>query len=58
MPRKRSSSTRPRLQKVSIRVEPHKEVDWDRYAFALLQYTKLVSGDNTKQPPADRKHQP
>jgi hypothetical protein len=42
MPRKRKT-TRGRLQRVSIRAEKREEPDWDRFAWALLQYTKIVS---------------
>ncbi len=42
MPRKRKT-TKPRLQRVSIRAERREEPDWDRFAWVLLQYTKLVS---------------
>lgn len=33
---------RPRLQRVSIRAERHDQPDWDRFAWALLQYTKTL----------------
>jgi hypothetical protein len=42
MPRKKKT-TRGRLQRVSIRAERREEPDWDRFAWALLQYTKIVS---------------
>lgn len=34
---------RKRLQRVSIRAEHRDKPDWDRFAFALLQYTKTLS---------------
>jgi hypothetical protein len=34
---------RPRLQRVSIKAERHDQPDWERFAFALLQYTKTLS---------------
>jgi len=34
---------RPRLERVSIRAERHDQPDWDRFAWALLQYTKARS---------------
>jgi len=41
MSKKRKS--KGRLKRVSIRVEKRAQPDWDRFAFALLQYTKLQS---------------
>lgn len=35
--------TKPRLERVSIRAERHDQPDWDRFAFALLQYTKSLT---------------
>jgi hypothetical protein len=51
MPRKRKT-TKGRLQRVSIRAERREEPDWDRFAWALLQYTKIISARQaaTKQP--------
>jgi hypothetical protein len=51
MPRKKTNK-RPRLQRVAIRAERHDEPDWDRFAWALLQYTKIVSAkkDATRSP--------
>lgn len=51
MPRKRKTN-RPRLQRVSIRAERRDEPDWDRFAWALLQHTKIVSARQAaaKQP--------
>jgi hypothetical protein len=37
------SPKRPRLKRVSIRAERHGQPDWDRFAWALLQYTKARS---------------
>jgi hypothetical protein len=45
MPRKRKS-TRKRLQRVSVRAELRDEPDWDRFAWALLQYARLLSARN------------
>jgi hypothetical protein len=42
MPRKRKT-TKQKLTRVSIRAERHPEPDWDRFAWALLQYTRLLS---------------
>ncbi len=51
MPRKKKP-TRGRLQRVSIRAERHDEPDWDRFAWALLQYVKIKSSEKDK--PSDR----
>ena len=42
MPRKRKT-TRQRLQRVSVRAELRDPVDWDKYAWALLQYARILS---------------
>jgi hypothetical protein len=42
MPRKRKTN-RKRLERVSIRAERREEVDWDRFAYALLQHARLLS---------------
>jgi hypothetical protein len=42
MPRKRKTS-RKRLERVSVRAELRREPDWDKYAWALLQYARLLS---------------
>ena len=31
---------RKRLTKVTVEVEPQDEIDWDRFAWALLQYCR------------------
>lgn len=54
MPRKKKP-TRKRLDRVSIRAELRPEPDWDRYAWALLQYAKVLAGD---KPPKRPKGQP
>jgi hypothetical protein len=41
MPKKRKS-TRKRLERVSIRAERRPEPDWDKFAFAMLQYARLL----------------
>jgi hypothetical protein len=41
MPRKRKPSSRKHLRRVSIRAERRTEPDWDRFAWALLQYVRL-----------------
>jgi hypothetical protein len=42
MPKKRKT-TRERLQRVSVRAELRDEPDWDKYAWALLQYARILS---------------
>jgi hypothetical protein len=61
MPRKRKPSSKKRLQRVSVRAELRDPVDWDRYAWALLQYARLLSADKeakTKGKKPKRKPQP
>jgi hypothetical protein len=45
MPRKRKQSSKKRLQRVSVRAELRDPLDWDRYAWALLQYARLLAAD-------------
>lgn len=40
MPRKRKP-TKKRLQRVSIRAEHRQPVDWDKFAWALIQHVRL-----------------
>lgn len=40
MPRKRKP-TKKRLQRVSIRAELRQPVDWDKFAWALIQHVRL-----------------
>jgi hypothetical protein len=42
MPRKRKTK-RKKLERVSVRGERRKEVDWDRFAYALLQHARILS---------------
>jgi hypothetical protein len=49
MPRKKRSS-KTRLEKVNIRVERREEVDWDKFAWALLQHVRLTSTGNSTKP--------
>lgn len=53
MPRTKPTKRRPRLERVSIRAERHDQPDWDRFAWALLQYTKTLSAG--KLPPKKQK---
>jgi hypothetical protein len=47
MPSKKKP-TRKRLQRVSVRAELRDEPDWDKFAYALLQFVKLKSEQKTK----------
>jgi hypothetical protein len=40
---KNNQPKRRRLERVSIRAKRHDQPDWDRFAWALLQYTKARS---------------
>lgn len=42
MPRKRKTN-RKKLERVQIRAERKREVDWDRFAYALLQHARVLS---------------
>lgn len=53
MPRKRKT-TRKRLERVSVRAERRDEPDWDRFAWALLQYARLVLADKSDSGQAPR----
>ncbi len=55
MPRKRKTSGR-RLQRVSVRAELRDEPDWDKFAYALLQYVKRQSAQRTR--PANQSESP
>ena len=49
MPKKRKTN-RKRLQRVSVRAELRDEPDWDRFAWALLQYARILSADKPAKP--------
>ena len=40
MPRKRKP-TKKRLQRVSVRADRREQVDWDKFAWALIQHVRL-----------------
>jgi hypothetical protein len=42
MPKKRKTKRR-KLKRVSVRAELRPEPDWDKFAYALLQHTRLVT---------------
>jgi hypothetical protein len=46
MPRKRKTN-RKKLERVSIRAERREQVDWDRFAYALLQHARILSEQQT-----------
>jgi len=50
MPRKRKP-TKKRLQRVSIRAERHDQVDWDKFAYALIQHVRLQQQAAAKKRP-------
>lgn len=57
MPRKRKTN-RQKLQRVSVRAERRDEVDWDRFAWALLQHARLLSANQRASSKAKGKPQP
>jgi len=42
MPKNQKHTPKPRLTRVSVTAEPRDEIDWDRFAWALLQYCRTV----------------
>jgi hypothetical protein len=49
MPRKRKTN-RKKLERVSIKAERRKEVDWDRFAYALLQHARILTEQEKAKP--------
>lgn len=47
MPRKKKTN-RQKLQRVSVRAERRDEVDWDKFAWALLQHARILSANQQK----------
>jgi hypothetical protein len=45
MPKKRKTN-RGRLSRVSVRAELREEVDWDKFAYAVLQHARLTLAAN------------
>ncbi len=41
MPKRQKQSSKKRLTRVSVEAEQRDEIDWDRFAWALLQYCRL-----------------
>lgn len=46
---KRRPPTRKRLTRVSVEAEPRDAVDWDRFAWALLQYARILAENETAE---------
>jgi hypothetical protein len=46
---KKRETRKPRLERVSVRGELRNPVDWDRFAWALLQHAKVVMAQEAKQ---------
>jgi hypothetical protein len=57
MPSKKKSTKR-RLQRVSVRAERRDEVDWDRFAWALLQHARILSANQRDSGKTKGKPQP
>jgi hypothetical protein len=51
MPRKRRTPPKKRLTRVSVRAEHRPDIDWDRFAWALLQHARIVSEQEKKGKP-------
>jgi hypothetical protein len=48
---KRKTIGKKRLTRVSVEAELRDEIDWDRFAWALLQYCRLLIEDEDPQSP-------
>ena len=42
MPRRQKSASRPRLDRVLVEGDLRDEIDWDRFAWAMLQYARIL----------------
>jgi hypothetical protein len=42
MPKRRQSPKRPRLDHVVVEGDIRDEIDWDRFAWALFQYARIL----------------
>jgi hypothetical protein len=49
MPSKKTT-TKKRLERVSVRAERRTKVDWDKFAYALLQHARLLAEARAKRP--------
>jgi hypothetical protein len=52
--RKRRYTKQKRLERVSIRAERRTEPDWDRFAWALLQYVRLLNQQAPDKPSSNK----
>jgi hypothetical protein len=52
---RRNKPTKARLKRVSVRAERRSEPDWDKFAYALLQFVKAQSAQNDKATKPKRK---
>jgi hypothetical protein len=50
MPRQKKQG-KERLTRVSAKFIPREEIDWDRYAWAVLQYVRSLSEDEESDTP-------
>jgi hypothetical protein len=50
MPRKRKTVAKQPVARVAIEVEAREDFDKDRFAFALLQYARLISKGDEESP--------
>jgi hypothetical protein len=48
---KRKTIGKKRLTRVSVEAETRDEIDWDRYAWALLQYCRILIEDKESSNP-------
>lgn len=46
---KRKKAGKKRLSGVSVETERRDEIDWDRFAWALLQYARILTEDETAE---------
>lgn len=62
MPKQRKTTPRKRLTRVSVRAERRPEVDWDKFAWALLQHARIVAAQekagNASHPKRTRRPKP
>jgi hypothetical protein len=42
MPKSKKRAGRQRLRRVTVEAERRPEVDWDKYAYALLMHARIV----------------
>lgn len=54
MPKKRKPTPKKRLTRVSIRAEHRSEPDWDKFAYALLQYVRIKAAHEAAKAETDK----